>query len=214
MQTVELGRPAFFSHATEDIPIAKSEQIAADDLLPQFGYVGSRYESRRVLLIGINPGNGHREKRSSGDRTAMPALLEFVMQRTPASFHAAQQAYREVCQGWAVWGRQCDELLSAGGLGMEDIAFTNGLPWRTASQSAFSKGIARKAAQLYVAPIVRELQPKVIVAVGKKAAKMLEYAGLLSESVVVWNRAQALRPSVTAEREAAAKKFSVLIGAL
>ena len=97
---------------------------------------------------------------------------------------------------------------------MEDIAFTNGLPWRTASQSAFSKGIARKAAQLYVAPIVRELQPKVIVAVGKKAAEMLEYAGLLSESVVVWNRAQALRPSVIAEREAAAKKFAVLIGAL
>jgi hypothetical protein len=214
LQTVELGRAAFFSHAVEDMPVAESEQIAADDLLPQFGYVGSRYENRRILLIGINPGNGPRKQRSTGDETAMPALLHFVTQRTPESFQAAQQAYRKVCQGWAVWGRQCDELLSAGGLGMEDIAFTNGLPWRTASQAAFSKAVSRKAAQLYVDPFVRQLQPNVIVAVGKRAAEMLEHAGHLSEAVVVWNRARALRPSVVADREAAAKKFSVLLSAL
>ena len=94
------------------------------------------------------------------------------------------------------------------------VCDADGLPWRTASQSAFSEAVSRKAAQLYVDPFVRQLQPKVIVAVGKKAAEMLEYAGHLSEAVVVWNRARALRPSVVADREAAAKKFSVLLSAL
>lgn len=211
VRVVELGRSAFFKDASEDIPAAESPQVTEDDLLPQFGYVGTNYEGRRILLLGINPGNGPRHARNSGEEIAMPPLNEFVAKRSPESFIAAQRAYRQVCQGWAVWGRQCDALLTAGGLNMEDIAFTNALPWRTASKSAFSESIARKAAQLYAGPIVHELNPAIIVAVGKKAAKILEYAGLLSESVVVWNRAQALRPEVVAEREAAAEKFSALL---
>jgi hypothetical protein len=210
-RVVDLGRQAFFAHAAEDAPFADSDQIAEDDLLPQFGYVGSRYEARRVLLLGINPGNGPRAVRSTGDRTAMPALRRFVTQKTPASFVAAQQAYRSVCEGWAVWGRQCYELLRSSGLDMEDVAFTNALPWRTASQSAFAKHVAKKAAEHYTGPVVRELQPRIIVAVGKKAAQILEYAGLPSASVVTWNRAQALTQSVLAEREAATRQLVELL---
>lgn len=212
-RAVELGRHAFFASATEDIPNSASPQIAADDLLPQFGYVGTRYIESRVLLLGINPGNGPkpRRERSQGDQIAIPALQEFVEKRTPETFLAAQCAYRRVCQGWAIWGRQCDELLRAGGLEMEDVAFTNALPWRTASQSAFSPAIARRAGLNYAGPVVRELKPRLIVAVGKKAATILAYAGMLSDAVVVWNRAQAMQPSVIAERKAAAEKFARLL---
>jgi len=213
-QVLDLGRAAFFAHPAEDLPAAVSPQVAADDLLPQFGYVGASYQARRILLLGINPGNGPRSERSVGDRTAMPALERFVVEKTPESFSAAQVAYRSVCEGWAVWGRQCYELLRAGGIGMEDVAFTNALPWRTASQSAFGKSIARRAASLYTRPVVNELQPKIIVAVGKKSADILEYAGLMSPSVVVWNRAQALQPQVVAEREAATAQFTKLLEAL
>jgi hypothetical protein len=208
---LELGRAAFFPPRYEDLPTANSPQIAADDLLPQFGYVGTKYTARRILLLGINPGNGPRNKRSEGDQTAMPALHKFATEKTPQTFHAAQIAYRSVCEGWAVWGRQCDEFLRAAGVGMDEVAFTNALPWRTASQSAFRKPIARRAADLYVRPVVTELQPRIIVAVGKRSADMLEYAGLMSPSVVVWNRAQALQPHVVAEREAATRKFITLL---
>ena len=143
----------------------------------------------------------------------MPALHKFAAERTPQSFEAAQIAYRSVCEGWAVWGRQCYELLRAGDVDMDEVAFTNALPWRTASQSAFGKSIARRAAELYARPVVDELQPRIIVAVGKKAADILEYAGLMSPSVVVWSRAQALQPHVVAEREAATRKFTNLLRA-
>ena len=212
-RALELGRGAFFSNPVEDLPGSESTQIAADDLLPQFGYVGAKYEVKRILLLGINPGNGPRKERSHGDQTAMPALHRFAVERTPESFVAAQQAYRSVCEGWAVWGRQCYELLRAGGIGMDEVAFTNALPWRTASQSAFGKAIARRAGELYARPIVDELEPKIIVAVGKKAADILEYAGRMSPAVVVWNRAQALQPHVVAEREAATAKFTSLLRA-
>ena len=210
-RTVELGRAAFFSSSTEDLPIAGSEQIAFDDLLPQFGYVGARYEKCRILLLGINPGNGPRNERSAGDISAMPALHKFSAERTPEAFREAQTAYRAVCEGWAIWGRQCYELLRNTGIGMEDVAFTNALPWRTASQSAFKKQIALRAAELYVKPFVLELKPRIIVAVGKKAAEILDYAGLLSDIVVVWNRAQALQPQVVADREAARRKLVKLL---
>src|ERR1039457_3553506 len=126
-RVVDLGRAAFFAYPDGDLPKAESAQIASDDLLPQFGFVGVRYERLRVLLLGINPGNGPRGERSTGDKVAMPALSAFVANPIPETFIAAQHAYREVCQGWAVWGRQCNELLHAAGLGMEDIAFTNAL---------------------------------------------------------------------------------------
>jgi hypothetical protein len=125
---VDLDRAAFFASPDDDLPSAESAQVASDDLLPQFGFVGNRYARLRVLLLGINPGNGPRSERSTGDKVIMPALSAFVANPIPKTFLVAQRAYREVCQGWAVWGRQCNELLREAGLDMEDIAFTNALP--------------------------------------------------------------------------------------
>lgn len=210
-KVLELGRTAFFGRPEDDLPVAESAQIAADDLLPQFGYVGKNYGTRRILLLAINPGNGPRRERSAGDRVAMPALFRFATERTPESFEAAQAAYRSVCEGWAVWGRQCQELLDAGGVDTDEIAFTNALPWRTKSQSRFAKAVARQAAELYAKSITQELEPRIIIAVGKRAAEILEYANLMSPAVVVWNRAQALTPQVAAERKLAAEKFAGLL---
>lgn len=212
-RVVELGRSAFFRGPKEDKPKAESPQIAADDLLPQFGYVGSRYESRRILFLGINPGSGQRDERNEGDKILMPALEEFTAKGTAESFVAAQRAYRRVCQRWQVWGRQCDALLQAGEKGMEEIAYTNALPWRTYSGSGFSKTVARHAARLYAVPMVRELRPSLIVAVGKKAAEILGYVDLLSQDVVVLNCARARTPDVKAERKAAKEKFRSLLHA-
>ena len=207
------GRVEFFQSPVTDLPVAESVQIGADDRLPQFGYVGSNYLQHRVLLLGINPGNGPRRCRSPEDEIVMPALATFVTEQTPEAFAEAQRAYKSVCQGWAVWGRQCNELLVAAGLGPEDVAFSNALPWRTNSKSAFSPFVAAQAAALYVQPVVDELAPRIIVALGKKAGQMLTIAQRMTDTVVVWNRAQALQPSVIAEREFAARKFAKLVEA-
>jgi hypothetical protein len=213
-RVIEGGRSAFFSHAEEDLPDATSSLIKADDRLPQFGYVGVNYEAKRILLLGINPGNGPRDRRNPGDQKVMPALNNFAKEKSPASFVAAQLAYREACQGWLLWGRECSELLASAGLGMDDVAFSNALPWRTKSESGFSRAIERRAAENYVNPLVTELRPRIVVAVGRKVARMLHDAGHFNDEVVVWNRARALTKGVLDERDLAKQKFANLASQL
>jgi hypothetical protein len=211
-QVVHLGRAAFFDAHRPDIPVAETTQIAADDLLPQFGFVGKRYEKRRVLLLGINPGNGPRGYRNAGDERQMPALEAFAANPTPENFLEAQRAYREVCELWRMWGRECSELLELTGLTIDEAAFTNAIPWRTASTSQFHKSVSRNAATLYVQPYLADLRPRILVAVGKKAAEGLEFIDTQAAQIVVWNRARAPTPPVLAERKVASELLVRLLG--
>ena len=193
-RTVELGRAAFFSGRDVDIPDAKSPQIHSDDRLPQFGYVGSNYSAKRILFLGINPGNGPRASRNAGDEVQMPMLERFVAEPTVGNFQRAQNAYREACQNWFIWGRECNELLKCGGLQIDDLAFSNALPWRTKSEAAFGRSVERLAALHYVQPLLGELRPRIVVAVGKKVQRILNDGGSPTASLVVWNRSRALTP--------------------
>lgn len=214
-RALEVGRGGFFPSLSFDLPIRKSTILAADDLIPQFGYVGIDYQPLRVLLLGINPGNGPEkaQSRSRGDVQMMPALHRFFELRSSQAFLDAQNAYKGVCQSWAVWGQHCAELLVNNHLSIEQIAYSNCLPWRTESQSAFDDSIAERAAELYAVPLIEELKPKIIVAVGKKAAKILGYAVIAMPPTVVWNRARSLTESVDKERRAAAAHFRELLEA-
>ena len=214
-RALEVGRVGFFPSPLFDLPVRTSTILAGDDLIPQFGYVGTNYQPLRVLLLGINPGNGPEKAkaRSAGDVQMMPAHHRFVEVRSARAFLDAQNAYKSVCQSWAVWGHHCAELLANNHLSIEQIAYSNCLPWRTASQSAFDDSIAARAAELYAIPLIEELKPKIIVAVGKKAAKILGYAAITLPPTVVWNRARSLTESVAKERQAAATHFRELVEA-
>jgi hypothetical protein len=125
---LDCGRAAFFGTADADLPVGRTGDVAADDRIPQFGYVGAAYANTRVLLFGINPGNGHQnDARSAGDARLMPALHRFVVERTPEAFIAAQAAYQTACQAWPVWKRHCAEVIGAGRLSLDDVAYSNGL---------------------------------------------------------------------------------------
>lgn len=210
-RVVELGRAAFFDEYRQDVPVADTAGISADDRLPQFGFVGDRYLERRVLFLGINPGNGPRGQRNSGDARTMPTLEAFAANPTPENFRVAQQAYRAVCEQWRMWGHECSELLQIARLSIDEVAFTNALPWRTASTSGFHKSVSRNAAMHYVRPYLEELRPRVLVAVGKKVSESLAFINGLEAGVVVWNRARAARKSVIAERDIAAKTLLSLL---
>lgn len=208
---VELGRAAFFGSHSFDLPENRSQLIAQNDLVPQFGYVGAQFQSHRVILLGINSGNGHDEKQSEGDKAMMPALRSFASRPSPESFIKAQSAYRAVCQSWPMWGNHCSGLLADVGLSIDHIAYSNCLPWRTASQSAFGETVAERAAMLYALPFVEELKPKVIVALGKKAAAILAYSPVTLPPIVTWNRARAPAESVVRERREATEQLVRLL---
>jgi hypothetical protein len=96
---VEAGRAAFFDTETFDLPKRRSQ----DDLVPQFGFVGSQYPACRVLLLGINPGNDKNEEPSAKDKVLISASRSFAEHPTLESFLKAQSAYRATCQSWSVW---------------------------------------------------------------------------------------------------------------
>lgn len=210
---LEAGRAAFVGSAYADLPTRRAPQIASDDLVPQFGFVGDRYSASRVLLLGINPGNGDNQKRNAADDIQMPPLADFARTRTVEAFKAAQNAYRQVCQAWPMWRRHCSEVIGAGLLTLDDNAYSTCLPWRTASEASFDGNVSRQAAVLYAYPLIDELKPMVVIAMGKKSATILSLGGRRIANLVTWNRAQAATAAAIADRASTAKRiFEILAG--
>jgi hypothetical protein len=212
LRVLDAGRAAFFGTAEADLPVAQTPEIGRDDALPQFGFVGQGYGESRLLIIAINPGNGPRDRRDPRDEIALPALERFVKERTQDSFGLALQAYQRVCPGWSIWRQHGMPVVRAAGLTLDQVAYANCLPWRTLSESGFSDPAARKSVELYVKPLLSELTPRVVVALGKKAAQVLELVQPFHAEFVVWNRARAPTTTVVAERTAAAARLSALFG--
>lgn len=205
---IELGRGPFFGALDADLPPNRQSTLGEDDQLPQFGYVGSRYQSTRLLVLGINPGNGPNNKRTRHDEILMPRLRQFVLDREAQSFLEAQRAFQTVCSSWPMWRRHCSAVIGAGGfLTMDDIAYSNCLPWRTASESAFGGSVSLRAAEFFAYPLIDELQPRTIVAMGKKAASILAIGGRSFADLIVWNRSQAATSPVLKERALAAERI-------
>ncbi len=212
VKALEIGRAGFLGGERADLPVERVPQIAQDDLVPQFGYVGKDYASSRVLFLGINPGNGPSHKRTRGDDLMMKSLAGFAGNPSPESFRAAQNAYRAACERWPIWTRHCAEILRAGRLTLDQIAYSNCLPWRTESCSAFSDDVARRAAIHYAYPLIEELQPQVVVALGKRVEQILCLGGSPPADVIVWNRAQAATSAVLQEREQTAAEICRRLG--
>jgi hypothetical protein len=210
---LSLGRAALFGNELTDIPSNRSPLLQRDDLTPQFGYVGQRYARKRVLLLGINPGNGPDNlNRSAVDARMIPILVRFAQDPSPEHFLQAQRAYEAECKTWPIWRRHCAEITGAGKLALDEIAYSNCLPWRTDSQSKFDDHVAERAASLYARPLIEELQPSAVICVGKRASSIVRMAGEALPPVIVWNRAQAATAAVLAERRRAAAEVFALVG--
>lgn len=211
---LSLDRAAFLGNALADIPSNRSPLLQQDDLTPQFGYVGQRYARKRVLLLGINPNNGPDNlNRSAADARMMPSLIRFAQDPSPEHFLQAQRAYEAESKTWPIWRRHCAEIMGAGKLALDEIAYANCLPWRTESKSKFARrdDVAERAARLHARPLIEELQPALVICLGKVAGSILKMAGKGLPPVIVWNREQAARPAVLAERRRAAAEIFALV---
>ena len=120
-KVVEIGRAAFFGSLISDLPEQRHESLRQDDLTPQFGFVGAEYSRAKVLLLGINPGNGPSHGITPADQRMMPPHRMFASDPTTENFLAANAAYARECVGWPVWTRHCAEVIGAGKLSLGKV---------------------------------------------------------------------------------------------
>jgi hypothetical protein len=142
----------------------------------------------------------------------MPILIRFAQDPSPVHFLEAQRASQAECTTWHIWRRHCAEITGAGKLALDEIAYSNCLPWRTGSQSNFDDHVAERAASLYARPLIEELQPSVVICLGKRAGSIVRTAGEALPPVIVWNRAQAPTAAVLSERRRTAAEIFALVG--
>lgn len=207
-RVVQAGRGAFFRTPDADLPVRQSSILRQDDLIPQLGFVGANYQAHRILLLGINPGNGgNNQKRNPADDKMMPAMYAFVREPTEQNFVAASRAYQTGFETWGPRLLRCPELFGPGKLAVSDVAYATCLPWRTGSKPPFTDDVMQKAATLFLRPLIEELAPAKIVAMGKTdVPKFLQMTGL-HIPFILWNRSQAATPTALDERKAAAERI-------
>lgn len=172
-EVVSIGYEAMFKGYEKLIPHASDLASDEDNRTPQFGFVGPRYAETRVLVLGLNPGLVKRDKVGKRDQWSLEALRRFRDEPTPSNFLAAQAANRVALEGWRDEYLHWELLLAGTSLTFDDIAFSNGLPWRTAT-NALSSQLQLRAAACYAWPLVRELDPRLVICFGCNAAQVFE----------------------------------------
>src|SRR5690606_31597231 len=113
------------------------------------------------------------DQRTPSDAQMMPHITEFAMEPTPERFKAASQAYACECTAWPIWTTHCGIVLEAGNLDPSEIAYANCLPWRTRKEGKLPSKVMKCSAENYVRPLLRELDPRIVVAMGVKARDIL-----------------------------------------
>jgi len=172
-EVVRVGYKAMFQGCEQLIPQASDLALKKANQTPQFGFVGPRYAETRVLVLGVNPGVVKRDKVKERDQPSLDALRSFRDEPTPGKFLAAQAANRIALESWRDENRHWKHLLARTSLTFDDIAFSNGLPWRT-STNELSSQLQLHAAAYYAWPLVKELAPRLVICFGCNAAQVFE----------------------------------------
>lgn len=143
---------------------------------PAPGWVGKQW-SNGTLLIGINPGGGgDGYRRNPADDTLYSLLRRFKDARSPSdqlgAFEEVSEAWIEIQRSHNIW-RVISAILEATGEAVEACAFINILPFRTRMDAAAPAATLRAAWRDVARPQIEVLQPKRVVALGKKAWDVL-----------------------------------------
>lgn len=140
------------------------------------GWVGSSWAGG-TLLVGINPGGGGDEYRRNPTDAELYALLRALAAADAGT--GAEQALARVSVAWQrlqrthnIW-RIIQAILDATGERVEEAAFINILPFRTRMDRAAPAAVLRRAWDRASGRQVAALQPRRIIALGKKAWDVL-----------------------------------------
>ena len=132
--------------------------------LPQPGYVGANYFSKRVLLVGQNPGVSTATL-SQSDLIYTSALRTLRDHPSMDSWSGLRDALIDFVPRWPVTDRHFP--LRESGLSLEDIAYCNLVRCRTVNDASPSSKMTAKCAPLHFQHTLDILEPVAIVFIGK-----------------------------------------------
>jgi uracil-DNA glycosylase len=133
--------------------------------VPQPGFIGDNYWSRRVLLVGQNPGTP--KSRLAADMPYTAALRSLREQPTEKNYEHLRKVLRDFIPKWPVHGNYFP--LAEAGLALDDIAYCNVVRCRTSADGRPSDATAQTCAQNHLARWILLLSPHVVVFIGKWA---------------------------------------------
>jgi len=153
--------------ACERCSVSTDRRLLRDPLenVPQPGFIGDNYPSRRVLLIGQNPGTP--KSRLAADMPYTAALRALRDDPTEGPYQHLRKVLKTFIPQWPVHGNYFP--LSECGLTLEDIAYCNVVRCRTTKDAMPSDHTARTCSQSHLARWVSLLAPRVVVFIGKWA---------------------------------------------
>jgi hypothetical protein len=167
--------------------VGRHEIFGVDDQMPAnlqddagtmfAGYVGAGYRQGGVVLLAVNPGGGGDaySRRTPEDERFYPLLKEFrdgPATEVEANFRRINVEFASILPRWNLW-RILKPTLDAAGVGLDDIAYLNAVPYRTRGDAA-PKAHAKDAAwRLVTGPTLEVLRPRLLIALGKKAGDIM-----------------------------------------
>lgn len=137
-----------------------------EENVPQPGYVGVNYLSRRVLLVGQNPATP--KSLAERDKTYTAALRALRDEPTDGRLKDLEQELVRFIPKWPVHGTYFP--LKPAGLALSDIAYFNLVRCRTVSDKRPASSTVRHCTSAHWGRWLDLLQPRVVVFIGKWAA--------------------------------------------
>lgn len=134
--------------------------------LPWPGYIGSNYESTRVLLVGQNPGTSP-DRFSVQDREFADAQVALRDNVNARAYGKVKSILDRIMPTWPIVDNYFP--LSECGLSLDDIANINVVRCRTVENATPSTKIARACVDKHFVQWLDWLRPSVVVCIGKWA---------------------------------------------
>lgn len=170
LTAVRLQRSAIFRSADSQMPISECE----DALIPQIGFIGAVYRHGGTVLLGINPGGGgDAYRRTAADEFLLPMIAGLRQpDATPDALRAMFAHSTTAMRTWNLW-RIAQPVIEACGITQSEISYLNWCPFRTRNDKKPHAYEMRQSRDIYLEPMIRELAPRRIIALGKKAGDLL-----------------------------------------
>jgi len=152
--------------------------LQSDARVPILGFCGPRYVVGNPVLLAINPGGGgddYRE-RHARDEELIPLIEAFVrasQSAQGAAFEKMSLAYMQHVQNWNL-KNILEPTLDACGKNIDEVCFLNLFPYRTRMNRRPSAKALNSAWIKVIAPLLSELRPMLLIALGRKAGSIAE----------------------------------------